>query len=206
MDADVREFLLTPTLALDDPMGVTKEPSVKRKPLKNKRSSSGFGASKKRGGYERKKSSSEGGENGGGAGIDGEEDDEEEEYTTLHERMVHHVKAGDPVVVILLAIVVYLVFHRAVEHLPAIFACLVTLYGSRVYYKGARAHGMFVFVIQKFVGYAFSLTPDQQNRCKQHASKLWPNASLHPRSPCPFPFSFSLHTNDHHNMAHTRPG
>ena len=76
MDADVREFLLTPTLALDDPMGVTKGPSVKRKPLKNKRSSSGFGASKKRGGYERKKSSSEGGENGGGAGIDGEEDDE----------------------------------------------------------------------------------------------------------------------------------
>jgi hypothetical protein len=144
----MREFLLTPTLSLDDPMGVKKAPRV-RKSLKAAKKSSMFfggGGGKKKGagaddaGVKEPSEKGDGGDGGDEEEADEDEDEEEEEeeeeYTTLHERMVQNVKDGDPVVVILLAIVVYLAFHRAVEHLPTMFACLVTLYGSRVYYKG----------------------------------------------------------------------
>ena len=127
----MRDFFLTPTLALNDPLGVKSAPSVRRLPAKNgSKNREGIPSSKGR----KEKTEAVGVGGGGGDVLD--DDDEDEEYTTLHERIVQNIKDGDPVVVMLLAIVVYLAFYRMVEHLPNIFAILVTLYGSRVYYKG----------------------------------------------------------------------
>eukprot|EP00740_Mantoniella_antarctica_P002132 CAMPEP_0181355426 /NCGR_PEP_ID=MMETSP1106-20121128/3892_1 /TAXON_ID=81844 /ORGANISM="Mantoniella antarctica, Strain SL-175" /LENGTH=1101 /DNA_ID=CAMNT_0023468163 /DNA_START=126 /DNA_END=3432 /DNA_ORIENTATION=- len=142
-DAKVmREFVLTPTLARDDPLGI---PSPPRKKLKRstaaaqRRINFGFSGNKHANkGAPRDTEAAEGGASESrGVGEDaGDEDEDDEEYTTLHESFFQSFKEGDPVVVILLAVVVYLVFHRAAEHLPPLAACLVTLYGSRMYYKG----------------------------------------------------------------------
>jgi len=145
-DAKVmREFVLTPTLARDDPLGIPSPPRTKK--LKRstaaaqRRINFGFSGNKHANkGAPRDTEAAEGGASESrGVGEDaGDEDEDDEEYTTLHESFFQSFKEGDPVVVFLLAVVVYLVFHRAAEHLPPLAACLVTLYGSRSTLQNAK--------------------------------------------------------------------
>lgn len=130
----MRDFFLTPTLALKDPMGVESTPTVRRESAKDGSNRKGIPSPEP---GRNEKTEAVGTPPGvGGGDVLFDDDDEDEEYMTLHERIVQNIKDGDPVVVMLLAVVVYLSFYRMVEHLPTIFAILVTLYGSRVYYKG----------------------------------------------------------------------
>ena len=120
----MREYFLTPTMSLDDPLEEAMPPGLSKRRGRDKESSAKKGGSRPAGQI-----------SDASYDEDDEDDEDDEKFITLHERMVQHIKAGDPAVVILLAFVLYLASLRFAEHLPTILACLVTLYGSREYYR-----------------------------------------------------------------------